>query len=73
MKNVIKAESIVPDKPVQTAQANLGRHFSHMHKALFYQSGARIKAEDFHSWHALFECIRERHAPCLYPVPLPYT
>ena len=27
----IKAESVVPYEPVLTAQANLGRHFTHMH------------------------------------------
>jgi len=35
-KNPVKAESVVPDYPIQTAQANLG-HFTHMHYAQFYQ------------------------------------
>ena len=30
-KNIIKEESVVPDKPVLTAWANLGRHITHLH------------------------------------------
>ena len=36
-KNIIKAESVVPHKPVQTTQAHLGRHFTHMHYTPFSQ------------------------------------
>jgi hypothetical protein len=31
MKNSIKQESVVPDKPERTAQANLRQPFMHMH------------------------------------------
>ena len=31
MQNIIKADSVVPDKSVWMAQANLGQHFKQMH------------------------------------------
>jgi hypothetical protein len=37
-KDTIKAESVVPHKPVRTTQANLGRHCTHMHYAQFSQN-----------------------------------
>ena len=42
MKNAIKVESVVPDKPVRIAQANQGRHFTCMHDALFSQNATHI-------------------------------
>jgi len=41
-ENRVKAESVVPDKPVRTAQANLGQHFTHMHQIPFSQREAQI-------------------------------
>ena len=42
MTSTIKPESVVPDKPLRTAQANLGRHFTHMHLTPFSQSMAQM-------------------------------
>ena len=37
-KNPVKAESVVPDKPVRIAEATLGQSLTHMHLAQFYQN-----------------------------------
>ena len=39
---VIKAESVVPNEPVRTTEANLGRHFLNMHYAKFSQNTAQF-------------------------------
>ena len=41
-ENIIQSESIVPDKPVRTAQANMGRHFTYMHYAQFSQNATHV-------------------------------
>ena len=43
MENIIKVESVVPDQPVRTAHANLGRHFTHMHQTLFHRARPKYK------------------------------
>ena len=39
---LVKVESVIPDKPVWKVWADLGQHFTHMHKAQTSQNGAHV-------------------------------
>jgi len=41
-KQLVKAESIAPDKPVRTTQPNLGQHYVHALKPLFTERASSI-------------------------------
>jgi len=41
-ENADKAESVAPDKPVQTAQPNLGQPYVHALNPLFPERGSSI-------------------------------